>query len=149
MSYDEFVNNLKDEDVQQFQEDVETWKAMTPGEKAAKIQEVKESGDDDSRIYLLQVNEAAISESGETPGTEAGGASDQSGKEIDPTSKGGEPKEATDMSDDDPKMSDKSKLASAAGIGAGLGALNIAKKLRRESAKGSEVVAAGGESPSS
>ena len=99
MSYNDFVDNLQEEDVQKFQEDVEAWRAMSPEEKAKVIEEVKESGDDDSRKYLLQV----VRESSETPGQTAGGASDQTGKEIDPTTTAGEPKEAEDMSDDDPK----------------------------------------------
>lgn len=143
MSYDDFVNTLQDEDAQKFQEDVETWKTMTPKDKAAQIQEAKESNNEDAKQYLLQVNEAAMAESEETPGQTAGGSGDQTGKEIDPTTTGGEPKEATNMSDEDAKMSDKTKLASAAGIGAGLGALNIAKKLRREQSKGKVVAAAG------
>jgi hypothetical protein len=137
MSYNDFLENLKTGEVQKMEEDILTWKNMSPAEKAKTIQEVKESGDENARKYLLEVSEKAL----ENANTEAGGSGDVTGDEIDIYSKGGEPKMATDLSDDDPEMSDKTKLASAAGIGAGLGAVNMAKKLRRERAKG-DVVAA-------
>lgn len=139
MSFESFKKSLKG-DTSQLEEDIKLWKSMNPEQKAAAIKEVKDSGSEEDRAYLLEVSKLAESE--ETPGTEAGGASDQSGKEIDPTSKGGEPKMATDLSDDDPAQSDKTKLAAAAGIGAGLGAMNMAKKLRREQIK-KDVVATG------
>lgn len=143
MSYNDFLGSLKEGEVQKMEEDVLAWKNMSPAEKAKTIQEVKDSGNEDAKKYLLEVNEKAMT----TPNTEAGGSGDETGSEIDVLSKGGEPKMATDMSDDDPEMSDKSKLSAAAGIGAGLGALNMAKKLRREKAKG-DVVAAS-DTPSS
>ena len=137
MSYEDFKKSLGGE-VDTLKEDIERWKTMSTDEKAAAIKEVKESGSADDKAYLLEVSKLAESE--ETPGQTAGGAGDEAGSEIDPTSKGGEPKMATDLSDDDPGQSDKTKLASAAGIGAGLGAMNMAKKLRREQLK-KEVVA--------
>ena len=130
MSYQDFIDNLegKGQSVKKFEEDVEAWKKMTPTEKAAVIQEVK--GDDESSKYVLE-----IAESANVPGTEAGGAGDETGETV--VAKGAaEPKAATDMSDDDPQMSDKGKIAAAAGIAQGLGALNLAKKLRREQVVG-------------
>jgi len=131
MSYQDFIDNLegKGQTVKTFEEDVEAWKNMSPKEKAAVIQEVK--GDDEASKYVLE-----ISESANVPNTEAGGSGDEAGKEIDPTTTAGEPKAATNMSDDDPQMSDKGKIAAAAGIAQGLGALNLAKKLRREQVAG-------------
>jgi len=128
MSYQDFIEKLegKGQSIKKFEEDVEAWKNMSPKDKAAVIQEVK--GDEESSKYVLEVADAA--------NTEAGGSGDETGKEIDPTTTGGEPKAATDMSDDDPQMSDKGKIAAAAGIAQGLGALNLAKKLRREQVAG-------------
>jgi len=123
MSYKNFMEKLESggKSVKKFEEDVEIWRKMSATEKAEAIQEAK--ADEDSKKYILEVAEAA--------GKEAGGAGDETGDEI--LSKGaGEPKEATNMSDEDARMSDKGKIASAAGIAQGLGALNLAKKLRRE-----------------
>ena len=131
MSYQDFIENLEEngKSVAQFEEDVKTWAGLKPEEKAATIQEAKEGSEED-RKYILEVSEAAKS----NPGTTAGGAGDETGDEIDVASKGGEPKAATDMSDDDPAMSDKGKIAAASGIASGVGALQLAKKLRREQA---------------
>jgi hypothetical protein len=45
MSYNDFLENLKTGEVQKMEEDILTWKNMSPAEKAKTIQEVKESGD--------------------------------------------------------------------------------------------------------
>lgn len=131
MSYQDFIENLENDGhtVEKFEEDVKIWAKMTPDEKAAIIQEVKNEGTDEDRKYVLEIAEAA-----NVPNTDAGGSGDETGKEIDPTTTGGEPKAATNMSDDDPAMSDKGKIAAASGIASGVGALQLAKKLRREQA---------------
>lgn len=140
MSYQDFIENLEGngQSVKKFEEDIDAWKNMTPNEKAAVIREVK--GDAEASKYVLEISEAA-----NVPGTEAGGAGDETGKEIDPTTTAGEPKAATNMTDEDPQMSDKGKIASAAGIAQGLGALSLAKKLRREQVAGVPASSPSGE----
>jgi len=129
MSYQDFIENLEEggKTVAKFEEDVKIWAAMSPKEKAEVINEVK--GDREASNYVLE-----IAESANVPNTQAGGSGDETGDEIDVASKGGEPKAATNMSDDDPAMSDKGKIAAASGIASGVGALQLAKKLRREQA---------------
>lgn len=121
MGYKDLLNSF-DKKEESIEEAVNAWKSMSPAERAAKIQEIKISGSEEDKSRLLEIADMAKSN------TQAGGTGTQTGDEI--LSK----KEGTgenEWSDDNAQLSDKGKLAAAAGIGAGLGALNMAKKLRR------------------
>lgn len=124
MSYQSLLESLEVKEIS-IEEEVELWKNLSAKEKADMIKETKESGDKDKIKHLLEVAEKA------KPNTEAGGSGTQTGDEI-LSKKGGTGDD--DWSDADASLSDKGKMASAAGIGAGLGALGIAKKLRRTKA---------------
>lgn len=121
MGFKDFMASM-DKKEATIEEEIEKWKNMTSAERAAMIEEVKENGTEEEKAHLLEVAEMSKANA------QAGGTGTQTGDEI--LSK----KEGTgdsEWSDENPQLSDKGKLASAAGIGAGLGALNMAKKLRR------------------
>ena len=121
MSYQDLLDSFSEKETT-LDEDVENWKKISPSEKAKMIEEVKKKGTDAEKARLLEVAEKAKAN------TEAGGTGTQTGDEILSKKDGtGD----TEWKDTDSKLSDRGKMAAASGIGAGLGALNIAKKLRR------------------
>jgi hypothetical protein len=124
MSYQSLLESLEIKEMT-IEEEVEQWTKLSAKEKADLIKETKDSGDKDKIKHLLEVADMAKSN------TEAGGTGTQTGDEI-LAKKGGTGDDT--WSDTDANLSDKGKMAAAAGIGAGLGALGIAKKLRRAKA---------------
>jgi hypothetical protein len=126
MAYDQFFKGLKSGDIRKIEEDVNTWIKTPENEKAAIIQEVKLAGNMKHRSYLQEISEKAKTKAN----TEAGGSGDQTGTsdKVDSKEKS---KEATVMTDRNPEVT---KIAVASGIGSGLGAMYLAKKLRRTQA---------------
>ena len=134
MSYQDFLNkNLEEGKEEQdydtmLKEAVEKWKALSIEEKADLIKEVKEEGTTDEIRFLKEVAEKAKVK----PGTEAGGSGDETGEPI-KAEKGGKGEDEVD--DPNAETGTTINAAQAAGIGAGVGALSLAKKLRSEQAK--------------
>lgn len=124
MGYNDFLNDIESRDntMKHFEEDVKAWKDFTPQEKAQAIQEAKESKDEKVISYVLEVAKSAKGE----PIQEEEEVIKQGGSD-----------DTAQWSDDDAGKSDKGKVPglndkiSAVGISSGLGAMNLAKKLRR------------------
>lgn len=142
MSYSNFLGSITKKELT-IEEEVEAWKNLTPDQKAKIIKETKEEGNKEEIAHLLEVANMAANPPANPPAstaspanTSAGGSGTVTGDEILARSTGASPDQ---VSDTDPLNSSKSQFAAAAGIGAGLGAMNMAKKLRRVKA-GSGVV---------
>lgn len=127
MSYQTFLEKNKINSVEEvnIEEVVANWNALSLKERAQLIQEVKEENDPEQIKFLREVSEKAKTE----PGTEAGGSGDVTGDDL-TVKKGGKGEDVVD--DPNAATSNILKVAQAAGIGAGVGAMSLAKKLRRE-----------------
>jgi hypothetical protein len=93
---------------------------------------VKEENDPEQIKFLREVSEKAKTK----PGTEVGGSGDVTGDDL-TVKKGGKGEDIVD--DPNASTSNVLKVAQAAGIGAGVGAMSLAKKLRREQASESKT----------
>jgi hypothetical protein len=138
MSYSNLLNSISKNELS-IEEEVEAWKNLTPDQKAQIIKETKDEGKKEEIAHLLEVANMAVNPPSSTvspANTSAGGSGTVTGDEILARSTG---TSSDQVSDTDPLNSSKNQFAAAAGIGAGLGAVNMAKKLRRVKA-GSGVI---------